>query len=776
MPLVSQSLPSLFNGVSQQAAAARLPSQAELQENAYSNMVDGLIKRPPSVHKAALGVGVAGLTSANIFTTVFNENEKYVVAVSNQDVKVFDFNGVPQVVNTPSGLGYLNVTNARLEIKAVTVADYTFLVNTSIKTSMGVTATATEAPSAYVWIKTGVQDQTYTVDVGSSVVSYTAGGAGAPATFRTTTIANDLRDQLNLDPAITAVASGSVIKITRTDGADFTFDVSDSWGNQASLGIKGTVQKFSDLPPTFWEGVTIEVTGTGSTENLFDSLYVNWVKGTTTGTWKETVKPGLINDIDASTMPHVLVKELDGTFTFKPSTWDDRAVGDANLSPEPSFIGSAVTDVFFYKNRLGFLSEENAIMSRSGEYFNFWPETVTEVLDSDPIDIASTNTKISLLQHAVPFNESLLVFSKNSQFSLNHDNVVSPASVSLDVTTEFASSVDSKPVGAGTGLFFVVENGNYSGLREYYVADSSVSNNAVNLTAHVPNYLPRQIHKLTASNTEDVLFVLSSMEPNVVYVYKHFWDGQQRVQSSWSRWVFSSTDNILGIEIVGTELMMVVERADDVYLESVDVQAGLLDTGLSFQVHLDRKVALTGTYDAATTLTTWTLPYPGSANTQVVLGGSFTNQGGKKLVTSAATSTTVTASGDFSAGIAYLGDPYSQRYVFSEQFIKDDQGSPLLTSSLQLRRFHLSYLNSGYFKVEVTPPDRGTYTYEFTGKFLGKSSLVLGQQALESGSFSVPVIASSVGIKIEIINDTHFPSRFQSAEWEGFFQTRNKRM
>ena len=50
MALVSASIPNLINGVSQQPPSLRLKTQAEIQENGFSTVVDGLKKRPSSEH------------------------------------------------------------------------------------------------------------------------------------------------------------------------------------------------------------------------------------------------------------------------------------------------------------------------------------------------------------------------------------------------------------------------------------------------------------------------------------------------------------------------------------------------------------------------------------------------------------------------------------------------------------------------------------------------------------------------------------------------------
>ena len=779
MALISQSIPKLFNGISQQTAALRLSSQAELQENAYSTVVDGLLKRPPTVHKGKLNVPYS-LTNAYTKLVSYSASDRYVIVITNGAIKVFDLDGNEKTVLTPDGTAYLNSAIPNQGFSVVTVADYTFIVNKDKVVAMDATVDPAEPPVAFVWVKTGVQDQTYTVEVGGNTVSYTTGGAADPNSWKTTTIVNSLKTDINALVGYTAVTEGSVIKITKDDSGDFDFKTYDSWGDQAMLGIKGSVQDMKDLPSKFWEGSTITVEGVAEDNNPFDNLYVHWVRGTNTGTWKETVKPGLQNIIDKTTMPHTLINNGDGTFTFKAATWDDRKIGDEELNPEPSFVGNTINDVFFYKNRLGFLSEENVILSRAGAYFNFWSETVSDILDSDPIDVSASNTKVSILIHALPFDESLLLFSHQAQFKLSHDDVVSPSSVSIDVTTQFESSLKSKPVGAGSNLYFVVEKGKYSGVREYYVETEVVSSDAADITAWVPHFIPANVFKLTASSNEDLLLLISSDAPNEIYLYKYYVHNNEKVQQSWSKWVFSTEDTIVGIDIIDTEIVLLVQRSDDAYIEKLDVQSGLIETGMKFQVYLDRKVQLTGVYDLPSDTTTWTLPYATSEAVEVVLTSDWGASTARSLTVQQPTSTTVTAAGDFSGGSVFVGVPYIMRYRFSEQFVKDRQNNPVFTCMLQMKRFILSFVDTGYFRAEVTPRYRDTFKYdynvEFKGKILGAGSMILGTPVLETGSLTVPVLTNSRDAVVEIINDSYMPCQFQSAEWEAMYVSRNQRL
>ena len=86
---------------------------------------------------------------------------------------------------------------------------------------------------------------------------------------------------------------------------------------------------------------------------------------------------------DRSTMPHVLVRATNNTFTFKQFEWSGRIAGDYASAPNPTFVGSQIKNINVFRNRLVFLADENVIMSAADNYDRFFPETVQTVVDSD---------------------------------------------------------------------------------------------------------------------------------------------------------------------------------------------------------------------------------------------------------------------------------------------------------------------------------------------------------------------------------------------------------
>ena len=113
----------------------------------------------------------------------------------------------------------------------------------------------------------------------------------------------------------------------------------------------------------------------------------------------------------------------------------------------------------------------------------------------------------------------------------------------------------------------------------------------------------------------------------------------------------------------------------------------------------------------------------------------------------------------------------------SEQVFKPVQGDSTKLARFQLRKMSFNFSNTGKFDVTVDSLGRDPSVATFTGRILGEPDNILGQAAIvPEGSFAVGVQSKPATTKITITNDTHLPSVFQSAEWEGFVVLRNQRL
>lgn len=789
---ISIGIPNMFNGVSQQAENLRLPSQATEQKNLYSSLVRGLTKRPPSTNVAKLMTGTGGEENSYVHFVDRGDGEEYVAIFGDTTVNVYDINtGVEYPVYSPNGLSYLNVANTPLEsIRATSLADYTMVINKEVVTAMDTTEVQEEIPVgvAYAWVKRGNYGCSYVISIAGTEYTYTTADpvSTSPTFFATDDIADELVTTIGTLTGYTISSIGSLVKVVKDDGTDFSFGVADSFASEALVGLKVNVGKQEDLPDVGEEGMHFRVTGTGSDKD--DDYYVRYDSnsGSYKGVWEEYRGWDQYNIFDASTMPHRLVRSVvtgtedgalatwitgeglltgDTYFLFDQTEWTERLVGDETTAPTPEFIGQTITDIFFHNSRLGMLSGEWIFLSRISDFFQFWPTTVRISLDDGTIRVSTG--QISELHSAVSWQSSLLTFSDRNQIQITSNGALSPDTVKSDETTTFESEPLAHPIPSGPNVYFSADRSPYTVIREYFISNDGVSNDATNITGHVPEYIPEGVFDMASNSNEDTLLVLSTGQRDTIYNYKYYWAEGNKLQSSWSTFVFEDA-TIMGIDFFGTDVYMVCLRDGDVYLETFPLQIYSTDTGLNYLVRLDRKCEVTGVYDSGTNVTTFTLPYTESTDNPltVVLGPDFTGRGGLPIEGGLRpTTSTLTLSGDFSAGEVYIGKPFEAKYTFSPFYVRtgDQENSALLTGRMIIQEMLVTYGESGDWRFEVEIPGRDTSTQRQAG-ILGDSAYKVGEIFLKSGVARCSVQASNLDATISMINDDPFPSRWLNAE------------
>ncbi len=849
MALISETIPNLVNGVSQQPPTLRLASQAEMQENGYSSVVEGLKKRPPTQHIKKIISGT--LADSKVHMINRDTTERYFVVVTQNSLRVFDLLGVEKTVATPDGVGYLNDAAPSSTFRLLTIQDHTFVVNTMKTVAMSPVLLAPAKAEALIYVKQGNYAINYVIKIEFDGTEYEVASFTTPdatiAQIKTDFIADALRDDLveSLQTAwapstaytlneirtnggmrfvvitagtsaasggplvagadvtdgtvhwkyigsgdsFTVTLEGSTIYIRRDEATTMVVKASDSNGDKNMVLVQDKLQRFTDLPNVAPRDFTVKIQGDLTSEK--DDYWVKFepTNAATTfdrGVWKEARAPGMTYQFDATTMPHTLVRNADGTFTFAKATWGERVVGDTESSPDPSFVGLKLNDVYFFKNRLGFLADENYILSRAGgKYFDFFRSTVTTLLDDDPIDVAVSHTKVSKLRHAIQASKKLFLFADQTQFEVSSGSLLTPKTAGADVTTEFENSPLVRPVSAGKNVYFVVEKGAYSGVREFFVSDKTETADAANITAHVPAYIPSSVFKMTGATNEEVLALISkaSGQRQFAWVYKYYWNDDQKLQSSWSRWNFGTGTVMLDAHFLDTDLWCLIQRTDGVYIEKISVEPFRQDPGFLYEILLDRKITdlhCTVVYDAVNDWTTWTLPYAENATLRIV-----TRQGGAEKLGVAYTytrpsSTTIRVLGNKATQPVFIGTTYLWEYEFSEPVLKQSKGegrgeTPVTGGRLQIRRYRLANDRTGYFRVRVILTDGQTYVYTFAGRTLGAGGSPIGTNTLESGTFNFPVKSKSNRFRAILESDSFAPAHIQSAEWEALYVLRSSR-
>lgn len=810
MTLVSDSVPSLINGVSQQPPTLRLPSQVGEQINAHSSEVDGLRKRPP----LELLAKIANEEFTEVpYVHAFADSDgvPYVALIGSSGVRVFDFGGVEKTVDSSTAGGYLSAEspaqNPADKFRCLTVGDFTFILNRGVKPTLAANLTDTRDPEALVVFKQGAYGKTYkvTVKVSGGVDrsgSFTVpnGDTASDATkVGTDYIAEQVRIHFNAgDMAADGFVYerlGSVLYFYNTT-ADFEITVEDDYNNNGATAFKGRTQRFESLPSLAPDGFEIEVVGDDST--AFDNFYVRFEKlnsADSTGVWRECAAQGVKDTIDPSTMPLVLVREATGDFTLRPQDWGKRTAGDDETNPAPSFVDRSVNDLFLYRDRLGFIAGENVVMSQAGDLFNHWPKAVTQVLDDAPIDVSAADSATDI-HAATSFGSRLILWATKKQLGLISDAILTPRSVAIESLTNYAASSTVRPVTLGTEAFFIKEAGEFSRLQALKVQDDGLTFAADDVTVQCPAYIPSGIRVLAASPGSTLVVALAPDTPNRLYLYKVFFNGREKVQSAVYQWEFPDTMRILHAAFERDTFLIVWDGPDGAFLGTFHTEEGYSDEGGTYVTSIDRRIdenALTAPMELLAAddglglpeRTRVFLPWEASDRTIVVTRATDAEPNEIPAVVQTGTDVIdgfyIEVEGDFTARKFYVGDTFDMQIDLSPFYLRKQTGTGgaavVLGGRLQVRYVTVTHSGTGNFEVEVIQRARSTQARTYNHLSVDRQ---LGEDVTDevpisaNGTFRFPVMGRNTETLIRLRDSTHLPAKFQSLEWEGFYTNRDR--
>lgn len=408
--------------------------------------------------------------------------------------------------------------------------------------------------------------RSYTIRVTSDRYTYAYNSAGT-ATFTTPVnatsgtldigaVVSGLTTALSGLTGFSAESVGNIIKITRTDGRDFNLSVRGGTTNKAMNVIKGLASDVAELPSQCFDNYLVKVTNTDDAEA--DDYYVRFeaesqgIPGS--GSWIETVAPGIKTTINSSTMPHALIRQADGSFTLDSLNtssafggWAQREVGDEKTNPEPTFVGRSISNMFFFANRLGFLSEDAVIMSQPGDYFNFFSGSAIAVSDADPIDLTASSTIPAILKGVVGTPKGLVLFAERSQFLLASNEIAfSSSTVKMTEISNYFYKSRVLPLNSGVSISFISEGQTYSKVMEMAVDSVENRPQVADITRIVPEYLPPDFIWGEVLPNNNMLVYGEGTEE--VFVFKFFNNGDERQLAGWTRWIYPGAVKLFAAE------------------------------------------------------------------------------------------------------------------------------------------------------------------------------------------------------------------------------------
>ena len=539
----------------------------------------------------------------------------------------------------------------------------------------------------------------------------------------------------------------------------------------------------SELPRQCRHGMIVKAVS--SSDSVEDDYYLKFV-GTNgadgPGSWEECHGPDLLTTFNANTLPHIIQRQDNGSFTVGTYSYLARETGNNTTNPFPSLIkspvsnnqGRKISQTFFHRNRLGFLCEDNVILSRAGEPGNFFQESSLVIGGSDPIDIQSSSTQPTQLKSAIETNTGLVIFAETQQFLLHTDSdSLTPETAKLSNISTYRYSPQTDPISLGTTLGFLDSAGANGRFFEMFDVRREGEPSMVEQTKVAPKLLPHDLDVITNSRENNTVFFCKSGTAEI-FGYRYFNTGDKRVQSAWFKWtlpfnvehLFVLDDELYIVQSSQYNLLKIPLLAIDTTREAVGDD--FYGDATKYRIHLDSSNSLTaGSYDGTHTEVAFTSAGSG-VGTQL---GAVNLTTGEVFIedTTQRSAPSYKFLGDFGGDTVVVGWLYEMKVDLPRIFVKQKAGELVtsdLTASLTIQRVNMRFGPVGQIDVDL--------------KRLGKSTVTTQYEALPMDHYDadeismvseksqqVPVYERNKNCNITLKSFHPGPAQFISMTWEG---------
>ena len=585
---------------------------------------------------------------------------------------------------------------------------------------------------------------------------------------------------------ITATITGNCLHLKRNTA----FAVSTPEPQLMNI-VTNQANNVGELPSNCRHDYVVKIVNSSDDDDDYYLKFVQANAGTANqdyfgeGVWVECPAPNIEIEIDKDTMPVRLIRELPGTtypngrFICQSINYTKRDVGDDNTNPVPSFIGSPIQKMLFFRNRLVVLSQNNVITSKTNDFFNFFSTSAMTETSSDPIDLQASSTFPTTIFDGIEVNAGLLLFSSNQQFMLTTDSdALTPTTAKVNYLSSYNYNPETVPFSMGVTSGFINSTGKNSRIFEMADIKREGEPTVLEQSKLVSKKLPIDL-TLPTTSRENSLLLLGAKNYNEVWAFRYYSNGEKRVQSAWFRW--SLTGDLVHHVILDDVYYLVVKNGTEYILESIDVKkqddTKVIGTE-NYLIHLDRHTQMSalssGSYNASTKKTTFARPTGFASTAQLaVYNHNAGNEIGRYALTTASGSNLV-VDGDWTGTTFMLGYLYDFLVEIPTIFVTKavgDKSRSDTRSSLVIHRLHFAFGEVGNIDTTIKRKGRVDYTANFSAAEIDSidaNELPIVEDYIQT----IPIYERNTNLTVQIKSTHPSPATLQSMNWEGDYNPR----
>ena len=556
--------------------------------------------------------------------------------------------------------------------------------------------------------------------------------------------------------------------------------------------VAGSVNDVGDLPSQCKHGMVVEVINSVAEE---DNHYVKFFGNNDKdgeGTWEECAKPGRKIRLKRSKMPVLLIRTADGNFRLteldgstysiggvtQPAVpqWDDALVGDDVTNPEPSFIGKNINKLLFFRNRFAILADENIVMSRPGDFTNFFAKSAIQLIASDPIDISASSEYPAILFDGIQTNTGLVLFSKNQQFMLTTDSdIFSPTTAKINALSTYNFNFATNPISLGTTIGFLDNAGKFSRFFEMAQVQREGEPQVIEQSAVVSRLFEKDL-KLISNSRENSVIFFSEEGTNTLYGYRYFDQIQERKLASWFKWTLTGTIQYHCMQDDNLYVVVRNNNKDQLLKYAIKMDSNTFALAEN-RVHLDHLMSTSGwTYNATTGKSTKAKPTGLESSNQLAAYDvdAGNNLGRYGLIT--INGSNLELDGNWSGETFLIGYQFTMEVKLPTIYYLTQSGQNWRAdtrANTVIHRVKFGFGPIGIYETTLTRLGRTDYTEVFevasANQYVANTGGIVDDNTLRT----IPIYERNINAALTIKSTHPAPATIHNMTWEGVYTTNN---
>ena len=386
-----------------------------------------------------------------------------------------------------------------------------------------------------------------------------------------------------------------------------------------------------------------------------------------------------------------------------------RNAGDSTSNELHEWMQYGISGMGTYQGRLVLMSGPLVSLSASNKPRHFFRTTVTNLINSDPIEVGAGMNSAAAYEWAVPFQKDLVLFSRTYQAVIPSGNTaITPSTVTVVPTSTHETDTTSSPVTLGRTLMYCTPRsedffGTMEMIPSNYTDSQYVSQDS---TPHLPKYMGGRCRFAVSSGVASLALVAPSGDPYSLVVHEYHWDGDNKVQQAWHTWTFAYP--IATAYFAADVIVLVFIQNGTAVMGTIDPRAGAMNAQSERRPFLDLNVS-TSIVSNSVAIPSWMLTFDPTiaSKLKVVMltGGLAGELVGSSLAYSGTSLTTVPS---YPSGTVGIGLPFYSGVIPSPPTVRDYNQEVIHSGKATLQRYMIGTKNSSEFKVTVTDAYTGS--------------------------------------------------------------------